>query len=41
MKKEEVEKSLTESLKEIYGLDDAKVVVDTGSNTWEETKETK
>lgn len=40
MKKEEVEKSLVESLNKIYGDKEIEVVVDVGSNTWEEIKET-
>ena len=39
MKKEEAERQIVESLKDFYGKDDVKVVVDIGSNTWDEIKE--
>lgn len=40
MKREEVEKSITESLKRLYGEDkEVELLIDIGSNTWEETKE--
>lgn len=41
MKKEDVEKSIIESIKRLYGDDkEVELIIDVGSNTWEAEIET-